>query len=609
MKSGSAIGRPPQVALWPHGRRLLLLLAAAALAVAEYGFYTQPIPGYVHHVVQTALLVLYAGEVLRQSRADRTAGRLKQADWADWSLLAIGFAVSMVSLLLQLEGLWWPFQLCVVLLLVSELWRMNVALARRFRHPGLLLPVSFLTLIVVGTPLVMLPRSAPPGHGVSFIDALFTMTSAVCVTGLIVRDTATQFTPFGQAIIGVFIQLGGLGIIVFGSVMAMLMGGRRSLSSDMTLSQVLDDQPLRRVASYVRFIVLTTLLLELLGAACMAPLWPDPDPAAPLSWERRFGVSVFHAVSAFCNAGFALQSDSLEGLRYSPIAHLVIAPLIVVGGLGFPVLDNVFRAALWRLGRRQRLPWRAADPTDLAEGRLSLHTKLVLTATAGLYLYGVIFLAAAQLKPRLDAGLHQGQTANQRRPEPMSAGGLGGVLADASFQSLTARTAGFNTMPMDDIAPAGRFVLVTLMLVGASPGGTGGGMKTTTLTLILLGVVATARRSGQPQAFGRSITEEMVRRAGGLAAGIVLLATVATLLLSYSEPFPFEKVAFEAVSAATTTGLSLGITAHLTAFGKGVIIATMYLGRIGPLALLGMFILGGMKAQPYAYARENVILG
>ena len=602
----SPITQVPERSLLLLAIRITLLGVIAACVVLEHGFYGQPIDSRAIHLLQTAVLAIYGIGVWVRRYLGRFSLRNKDRDWLDALLLGLAFIGAGLETLASIAEAWQLFELGVVLLLVTELWRFNVTLSRQFYKPGILLPTSFLTMIVVGALLLKAPRAVPPGQDISWLDAVFTMTSAVCVTGLIVRDTATQFTPYGQAVIGVFIQLGGLGIIIFGSMLAMLLGTRISLRENISLSSMLNDLPLGKVTSFVRFIVLATLGLELVGAAALMPMWDGS-----LTFGQRVGTSLFHSVSAFCNAGFSLQSDSLESYRYALPVHLVIVPLLVIGGLGFPVLSNLWLTAQWRWQRRRLQPHQVRfEPfAKTTLRRLSLHTKIVLCMTAGLYLYGVAGFMVGQLKPHTDTFFQQGVTANRADAGLLSLAKLGATLADASFMSLTSRTAGFNTVPMDEVSPAGRFVTITLMMIGASPGGTGGGMKTTTAALLLLTVLATARQREHTEAFARRIREALIRKAATLAACFIALTTGATLLLMLSEPYSFEKLAFEAISAASTTGLSLGITGDLTAFGKTVIIATMFLGRVGPLALLGTLIFRVGKSRPYGYPHESVVIG
>jgi trk system potassium uptake protein TrkH len=277
--------------------------------------------------------------------------------------------------------------------------------------------------------------------------------------------------------------------------------------------------------------------------------------------------------------------------------------LIVIGGLGYPVLDNLYRMARCRISARCR------RDAPLSDRRMTLHTKVVLTTTATLYLAGVIVIAAAQLMPAVTDYFQLNVTANRPAPAPMNLSTLGGVIADSSFLSVTSRTAGFNAMPMDELQPAGQLGVMTLMMIGGSPGGTAGGMRTTTLAVLLLSIFATVRRRPHVEAFGRTIDDSLVRKAAVMVACFIGLVTVATLLLCMVEPFPFNKLLFEVVSAVTVTGLSLGITAELTAFGKVVIIIAMFLGRVGPLALLGALAFGAAPRRRYQYAREDVMVG
>jgi len=607
-RPAAQLTQAPEVRLGVLGVRIVLLGIACISIVLDHGFRSPFVGLWVIHGVQGVGFVLYTLDLWLGAWWGRFSLREAGPDWVDSLFLAIGACAAVSSITGVLPWGWRLFELVLVLLLLMELWRLNVGLSRRFYRPGLLLPLSFLAMIAVGTFLLKTPLAVPPGQSISWLDALFTMTSAVCVTGLAVRDTATHFSVFGQSIIAVFIQLGGLGIIIFGSTLAMILGKRLSLRENLSLSMMLNDMPLRQLTSFVRFIVLATLSIELLGAMAMLPFWEGQ-----LAPSQRLGLSLFHSVSAFCNAGFSLFSDSLEGYRYSVLVHLIILPLVVIGGLGFPVLYNLWQIIGWRWSKSRRQGstpvFNAAQSIDLARTRLTLHTKIVLSTTAGLYLFGVLVLVASQLKPYLNDYLQQGMTANRQELAPLDLPRLGMVLADASFMSVTSRTAGFNSMPMDQVRPAGQFVVMLLMMVGASPGGTGGGMKTTTLALLLLTLAATVRQRDQSEAFGRFITDALIRKAATLAACLIALVCLAILLLSLSEPYPFNKIAFEAVSAATTTGLSLGITADLTGFGKVVIIITMFLGRVGPLALLGALMFGLRPPRPYAYPYETVVIG
>lgn len=572
---------PPGVLL----RRLVLLFLTAILAALDRGFVTPPIGPTWIHGLQILLMAGYMADFWLLCPPSRL-GVL-----ANTQFISVARLLHCILVVLALVGTlgyphaWVMFDLVVTLMLCTNLWWLNMLISRVLAKPELLLPMGFMLLIAIGTVLLKLPLATASGPPLSWTDSMFTITSAVCVTGLIVRDTATDFTPFGQAIIGIFILLGGLGIMIFGTVFAMLLGARTSLRDEITLSRVLNDQPLQNVVRLTQFILISTMVLIMLGAVLMVPMWHGSMPVT-----ERLGYSLFHSVSAFCNAGFALESDSLMGYRYSLLSHAVIVPLLVVGGLGFPVISNLYT---WCRNR----------------GRLTLHTKVVLTTTAVLYVGGTLLLLGADLVPHVSDMAHLNVTANATAPDPVTLRSLGGRLADASFLSWSSRTAGFNTIDMTNLSSGQYFITMLLMMAGGSPSGTAGGMRTTTVALIFMGLLATLRQKDEATVMGRRIDESLIRKATALAACYIALVSIATFLLCFSEPFPFIKIVFEVISAATCTGLSAGITGELTTFGKLVIAATMFLGRLGPMGLLVILFFKSKQGPRYRYAREDVLLG
>ncbi|MFA9479522.1 TrkH family potassium uptake protein [Phycisphaerales bacterium AB-hyl4] len=608
---------PPKVRLRPMVHRVGLTAAAAACIVFEHGFYEPRIPLWLIHGIQGLMLALFAGDMFWRARRRREPVPGASATWFDASLL-VGAAVGGVGALVGIDIAWRLVEVAAGVLFFMELWRLNVALARVLRRPGLLLPMSFFVLILIGTVLLKAPVAVPAGERLSWPDAIFTMTSAVCVTGLTVRDTATTFTPYGHTVIGIFIQLGGLGIIIFGSVLALMFGRTLSLREDVSLSQMLHDQPLQDITRFVRFIVVAALTVELLAALIMMPMW-EPPPGETYTLQQRFGMGMFHAVSAFCNAGFDLTGDSMVPYRFAPLAHLVIIPLVIFGSIGFPVLDN-----LWRVGkakvvlwlRRPRVVWRPLTPFERPVAlsdrpRLNLHTKIVLATSGIVYVVGFVVLMAAKLIPYLHPDLTHGVPHGPDSSQPLTLAIVWQSFLDASFLSFSSRTAGFNSMPMEELSMAGRFTTMVLMLIGGSPGGTAGGAKSTVVALLVLSVFATLRGRRETEAFGRTISDSMVRRAATLGICYIALASVVTVLLSISEGdrHTFEAILFDSISATAVTGLSLGVTDDITEFGKGVVIVTMFLGRVGPLTLLGALMLTGRKRRPYGYAHEDVVLG
>jgi trk system potassium uptake protein TrkH len=588
---------------------LLLGLALGCAGMAfMHGFETPPLSPALVRAGQLAVLLVYWGRRLF-GRMHGAQGRKEAWSRFDYALAGLTL-VGLVGSLVVGEAGWYLIETTIALLAVGQLWRLNVQLSQRLARPGVLFPLSFLLLIVVGTVLLKLPRATPPAAPIGWLDALFTMVSAVCVTGLTVRDTATGFTPFGQFLIALFIQLGALGILIFGSTLVMLLGQSLSLRENVNLSRMLQDQPLHRLSRFAIFIVFATLVIEAIGAAVMVPLWQGDG--APLTTMQRLGFSAFHAISAFCNAGFDITGQSMTGYRYHMLAHAVIVPLIVLGGLGFPVLDNLWRVAQDRSARLIRRGASSPSPKRLGmPRRLSLHTKLVLTTTAAVYLLGVITLGAGQLMPYAFQWLGTGQTAHVERPGELAGAQLGQVLADSSFMAVTARTAGFNTVPMNEISTAGRLSLMGQMAVGGSPGSAAGGFKTTVLALLVLSILGALRPGKETDAFGRSIADDLVKQAVTLILCYIALVLSATFLIALAEGYPLEKILFEVVSAASTTGLSLGISRdpQLFPFTKYVLIATMFLGRVGPLTLLGMVLVRQRPRRMYSYPHEPVALG
>ncbi len=588
--------------------RLGVVTVAAGGVLIEHGFFRPVFDETMLHLVQLVLLGVYYIDLISRGLKKQFSMPGQQLTWFDFVLTAVVVIAGTVHFFVLKRYLWCVVEVVIILLFLTETWRFQVAYTRRVARPGLLFPLSFLTLIVLGTLIIKLPvatsHTIDPSTGeieqtaasLSWLDAAFTMTSAVCVTGLTVRSTADQFSPFGQMVIVLFIQLGGLGMIIFGSVLAMLIGRRFSLSDSMNMSRMLNDIPLSHIRVFVRFIVTTTIVIELIGAAALYPLW---DHAGNITVSHRIGLSLFHSISAFCNAGFDITGDSLLPYRRSLLAHGVVLPLLVVGGLGFPVLENIFQVIRTRvvglLGRTGNRT--AGRAVDLSKSRLNLHSKLVLTTSLVLFVYGFIVIGGGQLVSHLRSG------------ETFGLGLAGRMFADAGFMSLTSRTAGFNTMPISEIEPAGRFCLMSLMFIGGSPGSTAGGVKTTVLALLVLSVAATLRQRKETEAFGRSIPDTLVRRAAALGICYFGLIVISTILLSCSESFSFEAVLFEVVSASATTGLSLGITDDLTTFGRAVLIPTMFLGRIGPLALIAAITFRQGVRRPYAYPHETVGLG
>ena len=451
---------------------------------------------------------------------------------------------------------------------------------RGWLTPARLLVLSFLGLILLGTLGLMFLPGLYVGERLSWIDALFTATSAVCVTGLIVVDTATYFTPLGQAFVLLLIQLGGLGILTFTTLIILALGRRLSLRHEAVTSRTVEVAPEVDFRHLVRNVVRFTIAFEAIGALVLFVAWVPSFGPGPALWH-----AIFQAVSAFCNAGFSTFSDSLMQFQAAPVTLVAILSGIVLGGLGFLTLEELH---LWWKRRR------ASEKLVL-----SLHSRLVLSTTAVLLVGAWVAYAALEWDNTL-----VGMPAWQR-------------LLNALFMSVTARTAGFNSVDYQATADSTNFLTILLMSVGGSPGSTAGGLKTTTVAVIVLLAVSRLRGGRVTTVHGRTLPEETVERAVGLFVVGFVAVTAGVLLLTVTHIDPqgsgtgnFLRYMFEAVSAFNTVGLSMGATPELDTFGRGLIVVMMYVGRVGPLAFAAA--ISRRRASvgaDFRYGYEDVIIG
>jgi trk system potassium uptake protein TrkH len=434
----------------------------------------------------------------------------------------------------------------------------------------------------------MLPTaSAENKESLGLVDALFTATSATCVTGLIVKDTGEHFSIIGQVVILTLIQLGGLGIVVFGAVFALLLGQTLSLRESVAMQDLLSARTLGRIRNMIGFIFVGTIFIELAGVLCLHGMWGQEV-------ERTWYYSIFHSISAFCNAGFGLFNDSLEQHSGSWHVYAVVCPLIILGGLGFGVLydmaniiaDRVKRFFKKWINKRYRFSMEAPR-------RMRLQTKIVLSISVSLIILGTLAILVFE-----------------RYANPSDSTTNTGVL-DALFQSVTARTAGFNTVDISAMAPSSKFILILLMFIGGSPGSTAGGIKTVTLAVVVMTAVAALRKRQEVEMFQRSVRIVVVGRAITVTLLFAMALFIITLALSISERsngFGMSDIAFEAASALGTVGLTTGITRDLTSAGKLIIIAAMLIGRLGPLTLLAALTFN-LRPARYNYPDEAIIVG
>ncbi len=458
--------------------------------------------------------------------------------------------------------------------------RRRVAPWRRLTAPQLFVG-SFLLLIGLGTVGFRWLPGLYTGEPLSWLDALFTSTSAVCVTGLIVVDTATVFTQAGQMWILLLIQLGGLGIITFTTLIVAMLGRRLSLVHESISASIVDIAPHVDYRMLTRDVVLFTFAIEALGAILLTLLWWPTFGIEDALWH-----GIFHSVSAFCNAGFSTFSDSLMSYQKSSMILLVVALLIVAGGIGFLTLEELYQS---RRARRQGRFF-----------RMSLQSRVILLTTAILIFGGWAPFVWLEWNNTLD-GLS-----------------VWDKLINGLFMSITPRTAGFNTIDYAQASDSTNFLTILLMFIGGSPGSTAGGVKTTTVAL--LGLLAYSRFRGRNTSdlWGRSIPEETIQRAVGLSVASFTLVTFCILILTTAEggggrsPVrdSFLKYMFEAVSAYNTVGLSMGVTAALTVLSKWTLIVLMFLGRVGLTTAAAALVLA--RPDPtgeFRYAYEDVVVG
>ena len=450
----------------------------------------------------------------------------------------------------------------------------------RHLSPPVLILLSFAIIILAGTLLLWLPVSSVTGR-LSFLEALFTATSATCVTGLTVIDIGTRLTLFGQLVVLLLIQLGGLGIMTFSTFFAFLVGRRLSIREREILHQTLSQHPMKDIATLLKTVFLFTVVTELLGAVVFWFRFVGQFPPG-----RAAYIAVFHSVSAFCNAGFSLFRTSFMAYQGDWLVNLNAMFLIVTGGIGFIVIYDILR----NLERRRR-----GERT-----RLALHSKVVLTTTGILIGGGALLFFLLEFR-------------NSLQPVNWPA-----KIFISFFQSITARTAGFNTVDIGRLSDAALMLLSILMLIGASPASCGGGIKTSTFTIVMAMIASRYRAEGDVNLMGRRLPEGIVSRAVVItffSVAIVMLFTLAILAVELSgvshtaDPGRFIEILFEAISAFGTVGLSTGITAKLSATGRVLLIVLMYVGRLGPLTI-AVALSGTRRRRPaFRYAEDHVLIG
>ena len=413
--------------------------------------------------------------------------------------------------------------------------------------------LSFLVTILIGSGLLALPISSASGEAVPYLDALFTATTSTCVTGLVTIPTVSTWSVFGQIVILLLIQIGGLGIITIMSGLMLLLNRKMGIDDRLLIQDAFNLNTMAGLAKFIKNVLIGTLIIEGVGAVLYMIVFV-PDFGARGIW-----ISVFNSVSAFCNAGIdIIAENSLCNYATNPLINIVTSALIILGGLGYIVWWDVIRVVKSRSPKNRKI-----------FRHLSLHSKIAITATAVLILVGAILIFIFEYDNPLTIG-------------KMS---LFDKIQISLFQSVTTRTAGFATIPQENLTNASATVSIVLMLIGGSPVGTAGGMKTVTIAVLICSAFATIRNKNSATLFGRRISEESIKKAVSVVVMfLTICATSTILLMATSNASPLDAV-FETVSASATVGLSRNLTATLNTFGKLIIIVTMYFGRVGPISL------------------------
>jgi len=568
---------------------VLLMVLVIGGVVYYYGFPKTKASFTFNMLIVRASLIFFLIRFLVLLLYDFHPSRFLRERWLD-GLVLILFFVDAISPLFFEELLFFDylksfvanhsllvFQVYFLLIVLWEL-RLTAPQIGRFNiGPAKLLVLSFVILILGGTGLLMLPEMTVHHH-LSFLDALFTATSASCVTGLTVVDTAQFFTFKGQIIILILIQLGGINIISFAAFFAIMSKRMGGLKYQSILKDLLSAEQLSDTQSLLRNILKWTIYIELIGSILLYFSWENIPFA---SRADRLYFSVFHSISAFNNAGFSLFSDNLYqiGVQNMVAFQLIIAFLIILGGIGFFVIQDVI--GMRSIKERFRFRWK----------EYSLMTRINIRITLVLIAFGTIAFFLLEQETSLVGKEYDDQ------------------LLTAFFQSVTTRTAGFNTVDMGLLSTPVLMFFMLLMFIGAGSGSTGGGIKISTFAIAIKASISTIRGKNYVDFFKRTIPYNIVNRAYSIIVFALAVISVSIFMLSIAEPdTDFIKLVFEEVSAFATVGLSTGITPELSVFGKAIIISSMFIGRVGVLSI-AMILSHRVVSRNYQYAKESVMVG
>lgn len=450
--------------------------------------------------------------------------------------------------------------------------------------PSRILAISFALVIFTGTILLMLPISSNSGEMTSFIDALFTSTSAVCVTGLVVVNTFEYWSTFGKIVITLCIQIGGLGFMTLVSMMFILMGKKISLKNRLIMQEAFNFATPSGIVRFTIHMVQGTLLVELVGAVLLSFIFIPEH-----GFVRGIAFSIFHSISAFCNAGFDLIGpSSLAPYVGNGLVNFTIMLLIILGGLGFNVWMDVINMIKLKLKAEKHFTWKQAFY------RLSLHSKLVLILSGFLILFGAVFFFTVEFSNPATLGMLT----------------LKDKIYASFFQSVSPRTAGFFTIGQNSLTDASKVMTMLLMIIGGSPAGTAGGIKTVTIGVLILCAISTIRGKQDTVIFRRKISFKIIVRALTVIMIALFVLVTMIMILSLTEEASFIDICFEGISGFATVGLTLGLTPNLTVLGKLVLSASMFIGRIGPVTIaMALTVKQAKNSGAIEYPEEKIIVG
>ncbi|MFN8254689.1 MAG: potassium transporter TrkG [Bacteroidales bacterium] len=490
------------------------------------------------------------------------------------------------SLNLSQNGRLYLTYLSIILIFIREFSSLKTEFKKTAINPAQIFIGSFALIIISGTLLLMLPNATH--NGISFIDALFTCTSAVCVTGLAVVDTGTYFTPFGQTLLVFLIQVGGLGILTFTSYFSYYFKGESTYENQLILKDITNTDKFTQIFTTLKRIILVTVAIEIIGALII--FWSIDDSVIPAKSERWF-FAIFHSVSAFCNAGFSTLKNNLYeiSVRFNYLLHLTVAFLIVIGGIGFPIVFN-FLKYLKHILVNRFIPFILKQEARHKPWVININTRIVVITTAILLIGGTGLFYIFEYSNTLAE--HSGF----------------GKVVTAFFSSVTPRTAGFNTVELPSLHIHSILLIFFLMWVGASPASTGGGVKTSTLAISVLNFLSIARGKNRIEIFRREISGESVKRSYAIISLSFLVLGLSIILVSYFDShLNIRDIAFECFSALGTVGLSLGITSQLSTTSKFIIVFTMFVGRVGMLTVF-VALIRKIKHLKYRYPTEEILI-